>query len=991
MRQMKYALSLMCCGFCVSSLMASTIAYWPMNVSGTGDSRKVPDTLEKYDLQVRSSAYGAPSFIANDIGWTLPPNPDNVGAASTQALVSTVGSTGGGSQYRSVLSSADTTLCETLSAFYDFTIEGWCRLDEMPDDNNGFCFVINNTGLSGGWVWKLLKPDANGYCVCRLQYNCDGNSKPNFDTTVHKDELLDRWNHYAIVCVANAAASECEWRFYLNGRLRGSKRLDAATNKGSWSKATFGVSGVQSSSAQQIVGDLLCWRASDTALDEGDFLCDVQPAGTVAYWPMSPITIGSASLVPSATGSEFDLTLRNKSLGGVGALANDIGWTEPANPDPQSDKSAVWTSDKALNVSEGEKSGTTYQPVFSSSSKMLDASLAPTNDFCVEGWYCATGLPAGSTANHMFVYSTHNWYGGWVWNIYGADGNGKCAVKVVLETGKKDGSTGSSRKTYDFGSLASSDVLNKWNHYALVFDSPKNLWKFYFNGVLVGAKAGDPIADMPSRTPLIYMFGVTSGTAQIPQGKLTTWRVSRGKFTPSRFLCGDKTAANFYTWTGNADAVWSTGSAVNWKDAAGTGCAWKNYMGAFFDGTGAASVSLSGEVNPSAISVTGNADVTITAASGSSFIGTACEEIVKDGTGTLAFVGTSKALNKSSNRVCVKAGTLRVSNVNGMMSLGDATSEAGYEVVVSAGSTLIVDRRNALGENSISKANRSRFTVYTNGVFNLTHDAQDEFNYQAIGILELLGGSVVLPGTGHPNLGCLFIRNRATFGCNDSKAAYVFNEAAEGNVDSAAWSYGTNTIFDVADVTADEKPDVVFGCHFLAVKDWQDATSSCCFRKMGSGTMVLRQASDRCPTGLCYPTGGKAVNVVEAGELRVDCDYTGPSFDVASGAFLSGTGVVSGVTFATGAGMKGVLGDPSCLRISGACTIEGAGVVALRAKNPSRHRVKLATVAGDVVGAANLKNWAVSIDGVEQKDYYVTLIGRDLVAKTDSGFGLIIR
>ena len=74
------------------SASANTVAYWPMNVSGPVDSKIVADSSGNgYNLNCRAPAAGTPAFSDNDIGWTLPPNPDAVGAESEQKVKSTMG------------------------------------------------------------------------------------------------------------------------------------------------------------------------------------------------------------------------------------------------------------------------------------------------------------------------------------------------------------------------------------------------------------------------------------------------------------------------------------------------------------------------------------------------------------------------------------------------------------------------------------------------------------------------------------------------------------------------------------------------------------------------------------------------------------------------------------------------------------------------------------------------------------------------------------
>lgn len=983
----------------ISIAEANTVAYWPMNLTTSGDTRTVKDsTSPAYNLSVRKAELGGVSFSDNDIGWTLPPNPDAAGAESSQFITTAPGSKDG-NNYKPVLSSSAVNLCDALCGGRDFTIEGWIRPTELPTDGKWFLIAYNCYGQVGGWTWQVIENSSDpGVYTVRVNFKeSDSSSQPyNMNVKLTKDELLNKWNHYALVRVAKSAkdATKGEWRFYLNGHLRGSNAASPAIATTTIaSNRSFYMSGANSGTAQQVVGDMMCFRVSDTALGPGEFLCDVSRKQTVAYWTMRGITIGSAQSVPSSTGPSMDLSLRAAAQGGIAFGANDIGWTVPPNPDPLADNGGNWISDVLATVDKGlTNSNGRYSAAFSSTSRELLAALTPTNDFCVEGWFKATELPASSSANHMFVYATLGEYGGWGLNLYGADADGMCHVKVLVEN--KTGSS-ADRDTLDLGGVAATDLLNKWCHFALAYDVTLNRWKFYCNGVQTGYGAGRRIEEVSFNNPQFYFLGCPSGTAQIPTGQVTTWRVSRGAFARDSLLLGDSTASETLTWTGADGATWSDSDGkLNWKDSSGAACAWQPYKIARFDGTGAAEVQLCGAVSCSEIIFESDSDVTIFATVRSTdYIGKACESIVKKGTGTLWFEARDEdrkaALNMSPNRIRVEAGTLRASSANGRNVLGDARLEGGYAVTVLPNAKLWVDQRNAMGYSDISYVNRSCVTVLTNGILDLT--CPNTFNIQTLGTLELLGGTFVLPETGHDS-GCLQIRDRVTFGSNPGKTPYVFfaGDAAK-KYDNLTWQYCTNTVFEVADITEDGQPDVTFFNHVLALGSWQEATGdACCFRKTGAGTMVLAQnARDRHSADVVYPT---AVNTVEEGELCIDCDYSGPTFAVSSGAYLSGTGTVSNATLADGAGLRGVMNKRGGLKVMGDCALGASGTVELRrAADGKLHSVTLLTVDGAFTGTENLANWTLTVDGEPAKDIRLCVVGNKLKAQANIGLVLTVR
>ncbi|MGN0846855.1 MAG: LamG-like jellyroll fold domain-containing protein [Kiritimatiellia bacterium] len=973
---------------------AATTAYWPMNASGSENARVVEDALGRHDLAVRAAAYGAPAFLDNDIGWTLPPNRDAAGGESLQMLVSSVGvkASDGNGKYRPVLSNGK-GLPWAVSAFHDFTIEGWLRPTALPASGGKWLIVFNTLGSAGGWAWQFLPPDANGCCPFKIDYNYNGNRViVDLKTSVAKDELLNRWNHYAITLTARVGDAKCEWRFYVNGHLRGSAQANSAdSSAGEWPSGSFNFSGCSSSTAQQIAGQMTCWRASDRALGPGEFLCDGANRGTtVAYWPMNLVMAGGSRLVPSATSEDTDLVVRNAATGGFSFEANDIGWTTPPNlGDETNDFTGVWASASRLVSASGSRLGSTYQPLLSNKNAALVSTLTPTNDFCVEGWYRATTLPADSTKNYVFAYNTLAEKGGWLWSLLGPNANGMCSIQVGVNTGN-------ARETLTLtNKLDPAELLDRWNHYALVYDTAQNMWKFYLNGVNRG-QAGKTRVTGVAFAPdgmIVGLSGISSGmNPQSLVGDLSTWRVSRAALRSGQFLCDDPASSpvNQLVWTGAESAVWSTETILNWKDARGEATAWQNGRDAVIDETSTTTqITLGGAVSPETFTVDIDRDVTIKV-SAQGYIAQGCTLFEKSGAGTLWLSGGAGVnVNRSANTTHVRAGTLRVSSPNGPRALGDAT--IGYHAFVHDGGRLWIDQRNAMGPSGSSgiNVNNSHVTVYTNGVFDLTHPS-GTFNIQSVGRLDLLGGRLAMPATGHGS-GALQIRERVEFGTNPTREPYVFSAGGfDGAVeDTWAWQIGTNTEFRVADITEDAASDVVFNNHVMVLKTWNDAVP-CGFRKTGGGTMALAQQ----PTGygvglLTFPSGTIAV---EEGELRVDCEYPGPAFAVAPRAFLSGTGTVSAVSFAAGAGLRGVVGQAGALTIADACAFAEEGTVSLR--NPEGRggfRTKLATLAGTCSGVENLENWTVLVNGVAMKNLAVGVLGSNLVVYGRFGTSIIIR
>ena len=125
--------------------------------------------------------------------------------------------------------------------------------------------------------------------------------------------------------------------------------------------------------------------------------------------------------------------------------------------------------------------------------------------------------------------------------------------------------------------------------------------------------------------------------------------------------------------------------------------------------------------------------------------------------------------------------------------------------------------------------------------------------------------------------------------------------------------------------------------------------------------------------------------------MRVDCAY-GTSFNVASGAVLSGSGSIASATFADGAGLGGELGRKVKLTVTGDCALGRTGTIALTNPNAVSGRcLTLLHVDGTLTGGENLENWTVLIDGQPTEEAVVKLDGNDIIIHGTAGTLLIVR
>ena len=212
---------------------ATTVAYWPMNVTSAfyDDAAHdiVPDAAdERNTLTIRDSTYGGVSWTDSDIGWTTPPNPDAYLAAagvscwSKQMIKSANKKID--NKYRPVFTTAaDAPVIEATKLNTSFTIEGFAKFTELPaTDSENQMFVYNTLGEKGGWCWNLYGADANGNLAMKVSYvSSGGRTTVACGDNLRKEELLNVWNHYALTFTPNNGKGKTEWRFYLNGRLLG--------------------------------------------------------------------------------------------------------------------------------------------------------------------------------------------------------------------------------------------------------------------------------------------------------------------------------------------------------------------------------------------------------------------------------------------------------------------------------------------------------------------------------------------------------------------------------------------------------------------------------------------------------------------------------------------------------------------------------------------------------------------------------------------------
>ena len=1011
----KALVQIVCAGvtvLAVSLARGGTVAYWPMVMDPAtgGTSRKIADVSgNNYTLNVKLS--DAQVANTSEGAFARPPNgPADVTASSCVEINNGTSLTvapfdrGSGSQNQT-----SDALILAMGLRHDFTIEGYMYVKSLKHVENDRDTHIAFSGVNGtgDWMWYMLEPTQNSntrkvVVALRKDNNIENSGVL---ATIDDNEILGGWHHYALVFKFNEANGKSRWTFYLDGVNRGSQLMTNRAADKNEQHDRFLLGGATSGAKKVQDAKFAFWRVSDEALPSGSLLCHQTFPTTVAYWPMNVVTSfydnASQPIVPDAADERNTLKVRDYAKGGVSWTGNDIGWTTPPNPDADLSAAGVSCRSKTMvrSANNTTKINDQYQPVFTTvtNAPVIEATKL-NKSFTIEGFLKFTTLPADSSKNQMFIYNTLAEKGGWCWNLYGADGNGYLAMKVSYVD------MSGSRITRLLGDrFRAEELLNVWNHYALTF-TPDNgrgqtEWRFYLNGRLFGKNNLTPVyGDYEFTTPKFFMSGASSSAnPQALCGDMTCWRVSNKALTPSDFLCGGETPViptDALVWKGAVDsAEWSTGSVPNWI-ADGTPVSWTDAKDVYFDDTYATNViEITGTVNPASINVVANSNLKLDFNKNrSSVLDAGCTNFVKRGFGTFEIYyggNATTSLVKGARPIEVREGCLRVNAANSNSALGDAS--LGYEVKVCDHATLSLYARNAIGSATPDVANDSVFTVYTNGTFDMTCSG---FNIQALGTLDLLGGNFVAPQVCH-GLGYLLIRDRLTLGCNPGKRPYIFPTALNDSTttNQVGITFGRNTEFRVEDITGDAAADGIFNCAVLARLNgnWQDAEHPCGFRKTGGGTMELNNPYNGASVTHAKPTG---VIAVEAGELRVNINYSAASkYTVADGAFLSGTGKVSKVEFAAGAGLRVDTTKADVLELAGA-DFAGGGVIELSGVPQAavdNLRVNCAKVGNPVTGAANLAAWTVKVDGVEAPRVAVNLYDGFLRASVVNGTYIIFR
>ena len=139
---------------------------------------------------------------------------------------------------------------------------------------------------------------------------------------------------------------------------------------------------------------------------------------------------------------------------------------------------------------------------------------------------------------------------------------------------------------------------------------------------------------------------------------------------------------------------------------------------------------------------------------------------------------------------------------------------------------------------------------------------------------------------------------------------------------------------------------------------------------------------------------------MDAGTLVVNDNfsYNGATFAVASGAYLGGTGTVSTVTLAEGAGFAAFQNQKVPLTVTGNVSLPAAATVRIVLDGSGRHlrNTPFLVSSGTLSGTENVANWNVVVTGDAEETlkpnlYAVVATGRTLSVVRSNGTAILIR
>ena len=185
------------------------------------------------------------------------------------------------------------TVGRLLTATNDFTLEGWCLLGELPPPGGERTLVSADPTSDYRWFVALRRGRTGSACSWWLYMSSPSPRFVSFGEAEDAGALTNAWRHWALSYDFCADAAGCTWRFYLDGRLVGSRRdvSPAAgpkdTGRPVFPLGRFGLGG-QGRPATLFEGSFARCRLTTAVLGPGRFLRDEAGPPAAASWERMP-------------------------------------------------------------------------------------------------------------------------------------------------------------------------------------------------------------------------------------------------------------------------------------------------------------------------------------------------------------------------------------------------------------------------------------------------------------------------------------------------------------------------------------------------------------------------------------------------------------------------------------------------------------------------------------------------------------------------------